>query len=70
MARTLGKKVVLCDSYNATTGVAGGNVVTILLNDNESVPTTIAGAEALVEKRCVGAELTKARALIAAQKGR
>ena len=70
MSRTLGKKVVLCDSYDATTGTPSGNVVTILLNDDESIPRTLTEAEACAERKCVGSELTKARTLIAAQRTR
>ena len=63
-------KVVICDSYDATTGTPSGNVVEIQLADDEVKPVTIEEAELLVESKCVGAELTKARTILTAFKAK
>ena len=63
-------KVVLCDSYDATTGTPSGNVVEIQLADGEEKPKTIEECELLVEVKCKDAELTKARSIITAFKAK
>ena len=55
-------KVVLCDSYDATTHTPSGNVVEVPYDGAK--PETIEEAEALCEAKLSGAELTKARSLI------
>ena len=71
MARSLRKKIVLCDSYDATTGTPSGNVVEVLLQDNEPLPKTLTEAETYTEDgRLSSADRTKARTLIAAQRTR
>jgi hypothetical protein len=69
MARNLQKKVVLCDSYDPTTGTPGGNVQEILLEDSDPMPKTVAEVEVLVESGKVASkDLTKCRTIVANMK--
>ena len=76
MARNLRKKVVLCDGlsvpadWDITKAVPTGNVVEILIDDDETRPRTLDEAEAACDKpgRLSAADRTKARAIIQNQR--